>query len=118
MVGRQGDPPAGSTRSSATETDVEVALLDRLGVIVAVNAAWDAFCNANGGDPTRMGVGSSHLEACGAAVGDQVADQVARAIRTAAHGDLPAPMRVEVPCRSPDTSRWFRKESSSATTTG
>ncbi len=107
LVGRQGDPPAGPPRSSATEPDVEVALLDRVGVIVAVNAAWDAFCNANGGDPTRMGVGSSYLEACAAAVGDPVADQVAGAIRTAVQGDLPAPMRVEVPCHSPDTSRWF-----------
>src|SRR5664280_185188 len=103
LVGRQGYPPAGPPRSSATEPDVEVALLDRVGVIVAVNAAWDAFCNANGGDPTRMGIGASYLEARAAAVGDPVADGACAGLqirRTDAHPGRVAPVGVaeRIPC--------------------
>jgi PAS domain S-box-containing protein len=85
---------------------VEIALLDRAGVIVSVNAAWEAFSEANGGDPARTGIGCSYLDACTRA-DEHGADLVADAIRSALEGDLQAPMTVEVPCHSPDTSRWF-----------
>ena len=39
----------------------EVALLDRDGVIVWTNRAWDDFCRRNGGDPRRAAVGRSYL---------------------------------------------------------
>ena len=93
----QADPDVG----------VEVALLDRDGVIVWVNQAWQAFAAANGGDPARTGIGVSYLQACAAARDDPVADEVADAIRAALAGDLPGPLRVEVPCHSPATERWF-----------
>jgi PAS domain-containing protein len=86
---------------------VEIALLDRDGVIVAVNGAWDSFCAANGGEPERAGIGLSYLDVCAASAGDSSADHVAEAIRTALQGDLPAPMLVEVPCHSSSLSRWF-----------
>ena len=82
-------------------------MLDRAGVIVSVNSAWDAFSGADGGDPARVGVGVSYLEVCAASGGEPVAERVAAAIRTALPGDLPALMTVEVPCHSPDTSRWL-----------
>jgi PAS domain S-box-containing protein len=107
LAEQHSGPPAGPKRASPTEPEVEVALLDPAGVIVAVNGAWEAFCEANGGDSARIGVGSSYLEACAAVAGDPVADQVAEAIRSALQGDLPVPMKVEVLCHSPDTSRWF-----------
>jgi hypothetical protein len=49
----------------------------------------------------------SYLEVCAASGGEPVAERVAAAIRTALPGDLPALMTVEVPCHSPDTSRWL-----------
>jgi PAS domain S-box-containing protein len=85
---------------------VEVALLDRDGVIVWVNQAWRAFAAANGGDPARTGVGVSYLQAC-AAGDDPVAAEVAVAIGTALAGDLPDPLTIEVPCHSPAAERWF-----------
>ena len=85
----------------------EIALLDRQGVIVAVNDAWQAFAVANQGDPARAGRGMSYLEVCAAAGGDPVAEEVATAIRRALAGELPGPLAVEVPCHSPDTARWF-----------
>ena len=91
----------------APDVGVEVALLDRDGVITWVNAAWQAFAAANGGDPARTGTGVSYLQACAGAGHDPVAAEVAGAIRAALVGDLPGPMTVEVPCHSPATERWF-----------
>jgi anti-anti-sigma factor len=90
-----------------TDVGVEVALLDRDGVIAWVNQAWQAFAATNGGDPARTGSGASYLQACGAAGDDPVAQEVAGAIRVALAGDLPSPLTVEVPCHSPATKRWF-----------
>ena len=100
-----GASPGGSVR---TDVGVEVALLDRDGVISWVNQAWQAFAAANGGDPARTGIGMSYLQACAAGGGDDpVAQEVAGAIRAALAGDLPGPLTVEVPCHSPATERWY-----------
>jgi PAS domain S-box-containing protein len=98
-------------RTSARETRsgawvVEVALLDRNGVIVAVNQAWDDFALDNGGDPITCGVGASYLHAC-AAGDDQPSRDVAAAIRSAVRGELPTPMTVPIACHAPDQERWF-----------
>ncbi len=85
----------------------EIALLDQHGVIVSVNPAWQAFAEANRAEMSRIGPGMSYLEVCAAARDDPVALEVAGAIRQALAGDLPGPLAVEVPCHSPDTSRWF-----------
>ena len=99
---------AGSTGPPAEDdVGVEMALLDLDGVIVSVNAAWQAFAVRNGGDPARAGPGVSYLSACAAAGGDPVAAAVARAIRAALAGDLPGSLTIQVPCHSPHTERWF-----------
>jgi len=85
----------------------EVVLLDRDGVIVSFNEAWERFCLENGGRLSDAGVGVSYLDVCRASAGDSGADQVEAAIRSALKGDLPAPVTVSVPCHSPDTWRWF-----------
>jgi len=104
VAGRfSGQPPD----QPEPDVGVEVALLDRSGVIVSVNEAWQAFALANGGDPERVGRGVSYLDVCAAAGDDPVAAQVAAAIRGALAGDLPGPLAVEVPCHSPRTARWF-----------
>ena len=98
---------ASQGRSVRTDIAVEVALLDRDGVIAWVNQAWQAFAAANGGDPARTGTGVSYLQACAAARDDPVAQEVAGAIHAALAGDLPGPLTVDVPCHSPATERWF-----------
>jgi anti-anti-sigma factor len=92
---------------SGADVGVEVALLDRDGVIAWVNQAWRAFAAANGGDPARTGAGVSYLQTCAAAGDDPVAAEVAAAIRAALAGDLPDPLTIDVPCHSPATERWF-----------
>ncbi len=103
-LGGDGDQLTGPL---LTENSVELALLDRHGVIVGVNQAWQGFCQANGGDPNRAGVGVSYLDICAASEGNRSADRVAGAIRAALRGELPAPEHVEVPCHSQHLSRWF-----------
>ena len=102
-----GAPPGGRILRPRADVGVEVALLDRDGVIAWVNQAWQGFAAANGGDPARTGPGVSYLQACAAAGDDPVAQEVAGAIRAALVGDLPGPLTVEVPCHSPATERWF-----------
>ena len=97
--------PAARSGESARQA-LEVALLDRAGVIIWVNQAWKDFCRDNDGDLDRAGVGISYLDCCEAAA-DPVADDVAAAIRAAARGELPAPMRILIPCHSPRTDRWY-----------
>ncbi len=48
----------------------------------------------------------SYLACCDAA-NDPVANDVAQAVREAVAGHLPAPMRVLIPCHSPQQQRWF-----------
>ena len=95
---QQQQTPPGST--------AEVALLDRQGVIVWVNRAWQDFCRENAGDPARTGVGVSYLASCDAG-DDPLSAEVAAAIREALSGNLPAPMAITIPCHSPLVPRWF-----------
>jgi anti-anti-sigma factor len=109
LTSPQGGRAAGASLGGPVPSDVgvEVALLDRDGVITWVNAAWQDFAAANGGDPARTGTGVSYLQACAGAGNDPVVDEVAGAIRAALVGDLPGPVTVDVPCHSPATERWF-----------
>ena len=97
------------TASAPTSSEVEVALLDRTGVIAWVNQAWDDFAVAHGGDPTRCGAGVSYLAICdqAAAAGDTPSAAVAAAIRDALRGELPAPLGVRVPCATPQRPLMF-----------
>lgn len=99
--------PSSASPHDTVSPLVEVAFLDRDGVIEWVNSAWDDFCRQNGGDPRRAGVGVSYLAACDAAGDDPGAAAVAAAIRTALGGELAAPVTVRIPCDSPTESRWF-----------
>ncbi|MBM7797132.1 signal transduction histidine kinase [Microlunatus panaciterrae] len=85
----------------------EVAILDREGVIVSVNAAWRQFCGDNDGDPARTGVGMSYLEVCAAAGDDPQVQLVVEAIRSAIGGNLAVPRGLTISCDSPELARRF-----------
>ncbi len=110
--GDEPDPaePMGVVEKGTAERTaggVEVALLDREGVIVWVNDAWEAFGKANGAVPGRSGTGTSYLAVCDAAAPDRGSRMVARAIRRAAKGECPAPAAIRVSCDPPDASGWY-----------
>ncbi|WP_246354912.1 PAS domain-containing protein [Nocardioides ungokensis] len=95
-------PDTGRSRSTA--------VLDRDGVVVAVNEAWQAFCRDNAGDLTGCGPGANYLEVCTAAGDDPVARHAASMVRKALRGDLQAPATLLTPCAAPGTSGWFDME--------
>ena len=100
-----GGVPATSVNCPASQP-VEVALVDRAGVIVWTNTAWDSFCLANGGDPALAGAGRSYVALCDEA-DDRPSREVGCALRAATEGELPAPVRIVVPCSSPAHLRAF-----------
>jgi PAS domain S-box-containing protein len=92
---------------STTTIDIEVAVLDASGLIVAINGPWSDFCEANGGNPALTGVGVNYLEVCQKAGNDPGATEVADAIRASLAGDVPSAHRVQIACHSPLEQRWF-----------
>ena len=85
----------------------EVALLDRDGVIVTVNDAWESFCRDNGGEEGRTGVGMSYLDVCAAAGDDSGVQEAVALVRDALAGKVMAPASLLVPCDAPGRPRLF-----------
>ena len=89
-----------------------IAVVDRSGVIRAVNARWNQFSLENSaapGQPTpRTGVGSSYLAVCRATsdADAQGALQVHNGIQAVLEGRL-ASFNLEYPCDAPQQPRWF-----------
>ena len=87
----------------------EIAVLDRDGVIVAVNERWLHFSLENGIEPgthvPRTGVGSNYLSACG---GDENSEgaEARRGIQAVLDGRLPG-FTFEYRCHSTQQERWF-----------
>jgi PAS domain S-box-containing protein len=86
-----------------------VALLDRDGVVVAVNAAWRAFArDAGGAAPEHAHVGWNYLTVCERAEGqdEREASRVAAGIRDVLSGRRER-FESEYECPTPDTTLWF-----------
>ena len=91
----------------------QVALLDPLGVIIAVNAAWQQFAQNNALPGAAPGagavvVGMNYLDICDRAVGANAvaAASAAAGIRAVMRGEKAA-FELEYPCDSPTEQRTF-----------
>ncbi len=89
-----------------------LAVLDAEGRIVAVNAAWQQFAEANHPDGVpalHCGVGVSYLEVCDRAQGPGAgqAAEVAQALREVLAGQRQR-FLLEYSCHSAGEQRWFR----------
>jgi two-component system CheB/CheR fusion protein len=84
-----------------------IAVLDPLGTITMVNAAWRRFAMANG-DPDLLesGLGCNYLKACEPTTGIADGDRAASGLRAVLDGTLPN-FSMEYPCHSPNEERWF-----------
>lgn len=84
------------------------AVVDRDGVIVAVNFAWRMFTLDNAGDPATTGVGVNYLEVCrrSAATGCSDANEVSAGLRAVLDGRT-VESEFQYPCPSPAVGRWF-----------
>src|SRR5215210_7642430 len=100
--------PERFARSVLDGLSAHVAVLDEAGTIVAVNRAWKAFAQANGGDPRRVSEGADYLGACEAATGQNAegAAEFAAGIREVLDGRKER-FELEYPCHSPTERRWF-----------
>jgi len=102
-----GPGQTGATSGGSADGEgVSLALLDRDGVIVAVNDVWTDFCIANGGRIERCGPGCSYLDVC-AEAGDETSLRVATAIERAVRGEALQGATLLLPCHSPTQERWY-----------
>lgn len=92
--------------------DAEIAVVDRHGVIQAVNARWQQFSVANSAEPGQAakntGVGTNYLAVCCAST-DAPTDgemTVVAGLQAVLEGRLPR-FTCEYPCDTPTQQRWF-----------
>nr|WP_295827330.1 chemotaxis protein CheB [uncultured Azospirillum sp.] len=87
-----------------------IAVTDREGRIVMVNAAWHGFAQRNGAPAMeRCGVGTNYLEVCltlEVLEKDGIGRAVHDGLRRILNGEADD-FTIEYPCHSPDEQRWF-----------
>lgn len=85
----------------------EIAVIDRAGVIQAVNQRWRLFAQENGVEPGRpvphTDVGTNYLDVCSA---DPAAAEVRDGIQAVLDARLES-FSFEYPCHAPRQQRWF-----------
>ena len=88
---------------------ISFALLDRTGVIVAVNERWCRFGCENGSPDAKGFLGANYLEICNAARGAErpEAAKAAEGIR-AVLADEASEFSLNYACHSPEEKRWFQ----------
>mgnify|MGYP001829078012 CR=1 FL=1 len=88
-----------------------VAIIDKQGVILETNRAWDQFAKENDMDQTFQSVGTNYLNICEVGTEGQSEDgadvkEVAQGIQGVLTGELQEFM-THYPCHSPEQKRWF-----------
>ncbi|MGV3661995.1 MAG: PAS domain S-box protein [Prosthecobacter sp.] len=88
---------------------VHVALVNKAGVILAVNEAWRRFAADNDYPGGGSGVGLNYLDVCAASEenGAEDAAHTREGIQKVLSGDL-AQFETEYPCHGPGRPVWFR----------
>jgi diguanylate cyclase (GGDEF)-like protein len=85
-----------------------ICVLNKDGVIVVVNRAWQNFTVENPPVSNRTGVGAHYLEVCRIASGpgSEEAEKFALGIQSVLEGKTEL-FQMEYPCHSPTQNRWF-----------
>lgn len=86
---------------------VHICVLDKAGVIIAVNKAWRDFARANGLSWRKVGPGTDYLAVCHSAIGPdaEMAAAFAAGIVAVRKGER-GEFSMEYPCHSPAAQRW------------
>ena len=94
------------------ELDINIAVLDHTGIIIATNHAWQKFaannCAADGFLPPNIGEGANYLDICRSAFGPS--SEGALLVYEGLKGILDGKSKSfyhEYPCHSPSKNRWF-----------
>lgn len=92
-----------------------IALLDRDGVILAVNEPWRRFARQGGARPEAVLEGANYLAACRAAAetGDATAREALAGLTKLFSGACDA-FTFEYPCATPERELWFEMHASRA----
>lgn len=104
--------PSKSALDSITQSVIDslpanVAILDRCGVIIAINNAWFQFARANGLKHPEACVGQNYLQTCAKAKSNEPeATAVIRGLSAVLWGQSPY-FELEYACHSPNEERWF-----------
>jgi DNA-binding NarL/FixJ family response regulator len=94
------------------ELDINIAVLDHNGIIIATNHSWQKFaahnCAADGFLPPKIGEGSNYLDICRNAFGpsSEGAIRVYEGLKAILDGKSKS-FYHEYPCHSPGKNRWF-----------
>ncbi|MFM9858029.1 diguanylate cyclase [Pseudoxanthobacter sp. M-2] len=85
-----------------------ICVVDRDGVIVAVNQTWKDFTAANSNGKTIDHIGVSYLDVCRSSTGLAAleAPEFLKGLRAVLRGDDEL-FQIEYPCHSPTELRWF-----------
>lgn len=101
------------SRAIMDSVDAEIAVLDRNGLILAVNQPWRTFASANSlvpGQPSLLtDVGSNYLtvcESCSDATSGDAASSASKGIREVLNGRAPH-FTLEYSCDTPLQKQWF-----------
>lgn len=95
-------------RTILDSLSAHVAILDRDGVILATNKAWQQYGSDNGMTSDVDSVGVNYLAICDSAEGDgaDTAHQVADGIRQVVNGQI-REFLLDYPCHSLTEKRWY-----------
>ncbi len=98
----------GFVQSALDALSAHIAILDKTGRIIGVNAAWSQFAKDNGFNAANFGIGLNYLKVCetSARRNSPDAPQVANGIRSIIAGQM-TEFKMEYPCHSPTQKRWF-----------
>jgi len=85
----------------------QIAVLDRDGVVVLVNAAWRSVAHDNRLADPSSGIGTNYVAVARAAAGtDRFAEAAAKGLEDVLTGRRPF-FALEYPCHGPAHERWF-----------
>ncbi len=86
-----------------------IAVLDKDGVIIAVNKAWEQFAEQNSSNGVSVSVGSNYFNVCLKAINEEDDNDALNALK-GIQKVLSSEMdefEYEYACHSPDEKRWF-----------
>ncbi len=102
------DTKARLSEAIAASVASRIAVVDRSGVIVAVNAAWTDFATRHGAVPPSLDIGVNYLDVCrhAAAVGEAEARAVTEGIEAVFRGSSET-FSTTYTCDVPGEERWW-----------
>jgi DNA-binding CsgD family transcriptional regulator len=95
-------------RTVLNSLSAHIAILDKNGVILETNKAWQLYAARSGMPDSYDHIGVNYLEICAATSGSEAAEaaKVAEGIRAVIRGDL-AEFLFDYPCHSDEDQHWY-----------